>query len=57
MIKANETMIEKQCQDIEENLTKNNSKTAYRLVKALTSIKQGRTTTIQDKARNCLTEN
>ena len=35
---------------------KNNSKKAYQLVKELTSSKQGRTTTIQDKAGKCLTE-
>ena len=51
-----ETWIEEQCQGIEENLQKNNSKKAYQLVKELTSSKQGRTTTIQDKAGKCLTE-
>ena len=54
--KAKETWIEEQCQGIEENLQKNNSKKAYQLVKKLTSSKQGRTTTIQDKAGKCLTE-
>ena len=54
--KAKETWIQEQCQGIEENLQKNNSKKAYQLVKALTSSKQGRTTTIQDKAGKCLTE-
>ena len=54
--KAKETWIEEQCQGIEENLQKNNSKKAYQLVKELTSSKQGRTTTIQDKAGKCLTE-
>ena len=34
----------------------NNSKKAYQLVKELTSSKQGRTTTIQDKAGKCLTK-
>ena len=56
MRKAKETWIEEQCQGIEENLQKNNSKKAYQLVKELTSSKQGRTTTIQDKAGKCLTE-
>ena len=55
MRKAKETWIEEQCQGIEENLQKNNSKKAYQLVKELTSSKQ-RTTTIQDKAGKCLTE-
>ena len=54
MRKAKETWIEEQCQGIEENLQKNNSKKAYQLVKELTSSKQGRTTTIQDKAGKCL---
>ena len=54
--KAKETWIEEQCQSIEENLQKNNSKKAYQLVKELTSSKQGRTTSIQDKAGKCLTE-
>ena len=35
---------------------KNNSEKAYQLVKELTSSKQGRTTTIQDKAGKCLKE-
>ena len=56
MRKAKETWIEEQCQGIEENLQKNNSKKAYQLVEELTSSKQGRTTTIQDKAGKCLTE-
>ena len=56
MRKAQETWIEEQCQGIEENLQKPNSKKAYHLVKELTGSKQGRTTTIQDKAGKCLTE-
>lgn len=56
MIKAKKTWIEEQCQDIEGNLKKNNSKKAYQLVKDLTSIKQGRTNTIQNKEGKCLTE-
>ena len=54
--KAKETWTEEQCQCIEENLQKNNSKIAYQLVKEPTSSKQGRTTTIQNKAGICLTE-
>ena len=34
----------------------NNSKRAYQLVKDLTSEKQGRSTTIQDKSGKCLTD-
>ena len=54
MRKAKETWVEAQCQGIEENLQKNNSKKAYQLVER--SSKQGRTTTIQNRAGKCLTE-
>ena len=37
-------------------MSKNNSKKAYQLVKDLTSEKQGRSTTIQDKSGKCLAE-
>ena len=37
-------------------LRKNNSKKAYQLVKDLTTEKQGKSTTIQDKSGKCLTE-
>ena len=40
----------------ENNMKKNNSKKTYQLVKDLTSTKQGRTATIQDKDGKCLTE-
>ena len=50
MRKAKKKWIEEQSQDIEENLQKNRSKKAYQLVKELATSKQGRTTTIQDKA-------
>ena len=56
MRKAKETWIEEQCQGFEENLHKNNSKKNYQSVKELTSSKQGRTTTIQDKVGKYLTE-
>ena len=49
-------LIEEQCQDIEDSMKKNNSKKAHQLVKDLTSTKQGRTTTIQDKDGKCLIE-
>ena len=45
-----------QCEEIETCLNKNNSKRVYQLVKDLTSEKQGRSSTIQDKSRKCLTE-
>ena len=50
------SMDEDEDEGIEENLQKNNSKKAYQFVKELTSSKQGRTNTIQDKAGKCLTE-
>ena len=57
MKKAKEDWIGEQCENVEDSLKKNNSKRAYHLVKDLTSTKQERTTTIQDKSGTCLTEN
>ena len=54
--KAKESWIDVQCQDIEDNIRKNDSKKAYQLVKILTSTKQRKTNTIQDNDRNCLSE-
>ena len=54
--KAKEDWIGAQCKEIETCLNKNNSKRAYQLVKDLTSEKQGRSSTIQDKSGKCLTE-
>ena len=54
--KAKESWIDAQCQDIEDHIRKNDTKKAYQLVKTLTSTKQGKTITIQDKDGNCLTE-
>ena len=54
--KAKEDWIGAQCEEIETCLNKNNSKRAYQLVKDLTSEKQGRSSTIQDKSGTCLTE-
>ena len=54
--KAKEDWIAAQCEDIETCLNKNNSKRAYQLVKDLTSEKQDRSSTIQDKSGKCLTE-
>ena len=46
---AKENWIGEQCCEIEENLRKNNSKRAYQLVKDLTTVKQGKATTVQDR--------
>ena len=54
--KAKEDWIGAQCEEVETCLNKNNSKRAYQLVKDLTSEKQGRSSTIQDKSGKCLTE-
>ena len=56
MKRANENWIGQQCCEIEENLRKNNSKRAYQLVKDLTTVKQGKATTVQDRFGKCLTE-
>ena len=56
MKKATENWIGEQCHEIEENLRKNNSKRAYQLVKDLTTVKQGKVTTVQDHSGKCLTE-
>ena len=56
MKKAKENWIEEQCSEIEENLRKNNSKRVYQLVKDLTTVKQGKATTVQDHLGKCLTE-
>ena len=56
MQKAKEDWIGAQCKEIETCLNKNNSKRAYQLVKDLISVKQGRSSTIQDKSGKCLTE-
>ena len=56
MKKAKENWIGKQCSEIEENLRKNNRKRAYQLVKGLTTVKQGKATTVQDRSGKYLTE-
>ena len=56
MKKAKEDWIGARCEEIETCLNKNNCKRAYQLVKDLTSGKQGRSSTIQDKSGKCLTE-
>ena len=56
MKKAKENWIGEQCSEIEENLRENNSKRAYQLVKDLTTVKQRKVTTVQDRSGKCLTE-
>ena len=56
MKKAKENWIDEQCQSIEDNLKKNNSKKAYQLVKDLTSTKKVRMSTMQNKEGKSLTE-
>ena len=51
MKKTKENWIGKQCSETEENLKKNNSKRAYQLVKDLTTVKQGKATTVQDRSK------
>ena len=53
--KAKENWIGEQCSEIEKNLRKNNSKRAYQLVNDLTTVKQGKATTVQDSSGKCLT--
>ena len=55
MKKAKENWTGEQCSEIEENLRKNNSKTAYQLVKDFTTVKQVKATTIQHRSGKCLT--
>ena len=54
--KAKEDWIGAQCEEIKTCLNKNNSRRAYQLVEDLTSEKQVRSTTIQEKSGKCLTE-
>ena len=54
--KAKESWIGEQCSEIEENLRKNNSMRVYQVVKDLTTVKQGKATTAQDRSGKCLTE-
>ena len=53
---AKENWIGEQCSETEENLRKNNSKRAYQLLKNLTTVKQGKATTLQTRSGKCLTE-
>ena len=56
MKKAKENWIGEQCSESEKNMRKNNSKRAYQLVKGLTTVEQGKATTVQDRSGKCLTE-
>ena len=56
MKKAKENRTGEQCNEIEKNLRKNNSKRAHQLVKDLTTVKQEKMTTVQDLSGKCLTE-
>ena len=56
MKKAKENWIGEQCSEIEENLRKKNSKRSYQLVNDLTTVKQGKATTIKDLSGKCLPE-
>ena len=49
MKKAKENWIEEQCSEIEEQMRKNNNNRAYQLVKDLTTVKQVKATTVQDR--------
>ena len=56
MVKAKEKWIEEQCDDIEKNLMKNNSKKAYDTVKNLTKPIQSKVSTIKDKEGETLVD-
>ena len=56
MKKAKENWIGEQCSEIKENLRKYNNKRAYKLVKNLTTVKQGKATAVQDHSGKCLTD-
>ena len=50
MKKAKENWIGEQYSEIGNNMRKNNSRRAYQLVKDLTTVKQGKATTVQDRS-------
>ena len=53
---AKEDWIGAQCEEIETCLSKNYSKSVHQMLKDITSEKQGRSSTIQDRSGKCLTE-
>ena len=56
MKKAEEQWIADQCENIEDNLSRNNTKEAFKVVKDLTQVKTTKVNTIQDKNGNTITE-
>ena len=56
MKKTKENWSGEQCSETGETLRKNNSKRAYQLAKDLTTVKQGKATTAQDRSGKCLKE-
>ena len=56
MKKAKENWIGERCSEMEENLRKNNNKRTQQLLKDLTTVKQGKATTVQDRSGKCLIE-
>ena len=52
MKKAKENWMKGQCSDIEGNMRNKNSARTYQLVKNLTTVKQGKATTVQDRSGN-----
>ena len=46
MKKAKENWIGVQCREIEDKMTKNKNKRAYQLLKDLSTVKQGKATTV-----------
>ena len=56
MKRVKENWMRDHCSEIEENLRKNKSKKSYQLMKDLTTAKQGKATTVQDRSEKCLTE-
>ena len=54
MKKAKENRIGEHCSENEQNLRKNNSKKAYQLLKDLTTVKQAKATSVQDRSEKML---
>ena len=54
--KKKKKWIGEQCIEIKENPRKNISKREYQLVKDLTTVKQGKATTVQGRSGKCFTE-
>ena len=52
--KKKKNWIGEQGSECEENMRKNTSKRAYQLVKDLTTVKQGKATTVHDRSGKCL---